>query len=379
MKVLMGEHLGWRSVFKVGSHYFAEMFIASGHKVAWLSASFHPLKYFRDKVNFMSQYKIWLYKGNENRNIWEYNPFFLFPYRDFPIFNQIFFNRNCYKFSFPNLVSFLERRDWLNVDILWITNILDYRWTLEKVRYKLSVYRAPDLVSGFRVNPSNIEKVEEEIVRKVDIVLTSSKKVYNKFKSYKQDSLYYIPNAVDIERFKIKYPEPKEYRGLNGKKVIYVGAIDEWVDLEIIAQIAVEVPNINIVIIGKERVSMKGLRKYKNIHILGPKSPCIIPAYLQHASVGIIPFKKNSLTDCIHPVKLYEYLASGLPVVSKNLEEIKNTGLPVLMADEKDEFVEKILESFGISTEEKERLRKSVTDHTWERRFEIVKRILSIQ
>jgi len=86
-----------------------------------------------------------------------------------------------------------------------------------------------------------------------------------------------------------------------------------------------------ILIVSKTPLESRGARPWS-----------AIPAYLQHATVGMIPFDVASHPELIHhvnPLKLYEYMASGLPVVSMKWEELIRLKTPALLASSKEEFI----------------------------------------
>jgi glycosyltransferase involved in cell wall biosynthesis len=79
-----------------------------------------------------------------------------------------------------------------------------------------------------------------------------------------------------------------------------------------------------------------------NVHYLGPVGRDDLPAYLQHSDVGIIPFdvaNHRALIDGVNPIKLYEYLAAGLPVVASRWAEIEALGAPVALADTRSDWL----------------------------------------
>ncbi|GAG65394.1 unnamed protein product [marine sediment metagenome] len=92
--------------------------------------------------------------------------------------------------------------------------------------------------------------------------------------------------------------------------------------------------------------------------------------------MGIIPFKKNALTDAINPVKLYEYFASGLPVVTVNLSEVINLNSPTLISRSKDGFVAAIKKALQVGRGRKE-FYEFAKGNSWSIRFSEVKDIIT--
>ena len=84
------------------------------------------------------------------------------------------------------------------------------------------------------------------------------------------------------------------------------------------------------------------LKPAKNLFILGSRPYDELPGYLQHAGVGLIPFdvaNHRNLVRSIHPLKLYEYLASGLPVVAVEWEELQNLRSPATLTNNREHFL----------------------------------------
>ena len=118
------------------------------------------------------------------------------------------------------------------------------------------------------------------------------------------------------------------------------------------------------------------LNNIKNVYIIGKRAYEDIPNYLYYSDVGIIPFKVNSLTDSVSPIKLYEYMSVGLNVVSTNFKEMEYINSPSYIAKNYDEFcecIEKAIENKDINRKENIDFAK---ENTWEKRFEEIQKYL---
>ena len=374
-KILMGESLPLGSMLQVGSHYYAQYFIKEGSTVFWLSTR-NILGYieniFTKKDGYKELGEIWKRKYKWiNKNSFACSFLTFLPYAR-RIINPLFpwIAKNYLRFSFPNFKKILIKNKFQEVDILWISHPLMIS-LLKIIKYKILVYRIADNIEGFKHIPPSIKVIEKELISRADIVFTTAESLCEKAKKY-NSKVYYLPNAVDYEHFaRFKGKEPEEYQFINSPRIIYVGSLSEWIDVSILKKIALKLPNFSLVLIGPVEIGLSCLKDFPNVFVLGKRSFKDISNYLKYADVGIIPFKDNLLTNSIHPLKLYEYFAAGLPVVSRDLEEIRKTNSPAFLAKGRETFIEMIVQAYQ-KGKNKERYYEFARENSWDERFKLV-------
>lgn len=348
-KIIMAENQEFFSDVKIGAHHFAELFAKNGYEVLWLSPAYSPMHYINDKE--MTKKRQQLNKGKKvklKENIYGYAPFTIIPFVDIPGFNSEFNADFHLKTAVPSLKSELKNIGFDNVDILWISN-LKMLYVKEHVKYNKLVHRLSDEKSGFKGFFKTLGVLEEKLLKESDVVFATAKLLEDKARIY-SDNVYYIPNGVNYSNFqKENYVMPEEFKKFNDKKrVIYIGAISEWLDCDMIEEALKDNMDVEFFFIGPDKGVLEPLKIYKNLHVLGKRSYESLPNYLNFSHCAIIPFKKNKLTDAINPVKLYEYLACGVPSVTSDYKEINYVKGPFFIAKDPKEFsslIKKVIES----------------------------------
>jgi glycosyltransferase involved in cell wall biosynthesis len=158
------------------------------------------------------------------------------------------------------------------------------------------------------------------------------------------------------------------------KKIIgYVGSVDDRLDYDILQHLFKQMPDATFTFVGRI-TSDRGeaiLKKYKNVRLEGAKAPDLLPAYSKNFSVGIIPFIKDEFTRGIYPMKINEYLAAGLPVVSTDFSDLSDFESIIKISDNKEGFLKYILEEINNDTTAKRESRLTVAEgNTWGKRAE---------
>jgi GT2 family glycosyltransferase/glycosyltransferase involved in cell wall biosynthesis len=167
---------------------------------------------------------------------------------------------------------------------------------------------------------------EESIAREADVTLATSTELQMRLQTSSGRDVVRLKNGADFEFFR-DAPRTELLANIPHPIVGYYGAISDWFDLELVATVAQDRPAYSFVIIGEiHDTDVSLLRKRPNVHLLGEKNYRLIPAYLSEFDVAILPFKMNRLTHAVDPVKVYEYLAQGKPVVATGLPEVCNHG-----------------------------------------------------
>lgn len=210
-----------------------------------------------------------------------------------------------------------------------------------KFQEDLLVFDALDEASG---EFANWAKDLDKITTKADIIFTTAKKLYN-YHSQSHKNVHMCPNGADYEHFKVAQkifsPKPKDMPKNNRPIIGYIGAVAPWIDWELLKYISSHNMTHNFVIIGPLYGGFKDVVKAPNIHYLGRKEYEDIPKYLQFFDVCIIPFKVSSMIEACNPIKMYEYLSAGKPVVATNMPEVAVMN-EIYIGRSKEEFNQKI-------------------------------------
>lgn len=191
-----------------------------------------------------------------------------------------------------------------------------------------------------------IQTQERKILATADVTLVTTDYLH-RTKGTLARRVELVPNAADTEFFKRaaleEFPRPQDLPERSRYIVGYYGAIAEWFDFAVVKSIAQQLPDIAVVLVGAVTVDHETVKECSNVYFLGEKPYSQLPSYLKYFDVAIIPFLNNRLTLATDPVKMYEYLAAGKPVVAIDLPEIRKYADVVELAEGPEDFVRKVL------------------------------------
>ena len=366
----------WSSPFQVGSHHLARSFMKAGWDVAYFSDPISPLHVFAGskhdlKARFDS-YKNFGAPGRE-AHVREHVPGAIFtPHNKFLLRSRWVYN-NWWTLTVPSVKKISQRMGFAEVDLIYIDSIIHAFW-LKVVKYKKSIFRLADNNSGFdRFNPS-AGALSEYLGKNVDLVVYSAKSLKDYALSLKPQNIHYLPNGINLGHF-LESPRniPEDLKSIPKPIAIYVGAMDSWFDFDLMNLAVEKLPQVNFVVIGPKGLASSKLNPRPNLHLLGTKSYFDLPPYLHNADVGIIPFnvrKYPVLVNNINPLKMYEYLACGLGVVSVSWEELKNLNMPAELCDTAEEFVRAISRKISAPRTANDEVLSSLAKMDWDQRVQ---------
>ena len=240
------------------------------------------------------------------------------------------------------------------------------------------IYQSMDDISQEPYTARHGLRLEEEIVRNFDFILTTSKEL-TRLKSKWNPNTFFHPNAADISLFRNAVTDhlecPKEIQGIDKKVIGFTGSVEYRTDFELLKKLALAHSDKLLCVVGPvfaTEVSDMGIDQLSNVKFVGARNIKELPAYLQHMDVVIIPYKRNTLTKSIYPLKINEYLGAGKPVVSTHFsEDIFSFNDVAYIAEDHDQFISLIDKAIEEDTESKKLERvKRAEENTWSARVE---------
>ena len=251
---------------------------------------------------------------------------------------------------------------------------------IDEISEKISGQKIPKFVLN---RHERLLKDEENV-----IVIATATKLYNDVAKYRKKNFKLVTNGVVYEHFNnIEKIVPKEMKVVvNEKKPIigYYGALASWFDYKLVKEVAKLRKDWNIVLIGWDydgSLGKSSLRNIENIHIIPSVPYEILPTYAQWFDVCTIPFVINEVTESTSPVKLFEYMALGKPIVTTAMPECKKYKSVIIAENNAIKFVESIEE--GIKDKENKEylkvLKEEALENTWERKGNILVKMLEIK
>ena len=200
------------------------------------------------------------------------------------------------------------------------------------------VYDCMDHHAGFENNAPGILEAERRLLADADMVTLTSAWLERELGPLARATAL-IRNAGEYDFF--SQVPPKAFRDANGRRVIgYFGAIAEWFDLGLVREVARAFPDALLVLVGNDTVDARGqLADLDNVMMVGEVPYADLPYWLHGFDVALLPFRVIELTLATNPVKIYEYLAAGKPVVAVDLPEMTQFDGLVRVAKNAEAFV----------------------------------------
>ena len=220
---------------------------------------------------------------------------------------------------------------------LWTYNPLTLLY-LPLKGFTLSVYHAVDAVQEQPCMPrALIESEEARLCRSVNQVFTTSPYLAERLAMH-TDRICFEPNVADRDHFSTAlerrqdpgFVDPPELRGIPEPKIGFVGAISSYkLDFELIRSVALRHPEWHFVFIGPQSegepsTDLSQLCGLGNVHWLGPKPYSQLPRFLAGFQCAWLPLQCNAYTRAMFPMKFFEYLFAGLPVVSTRIHALRS-------------------------------------------------------
>jgi glycosyltransferase involved in cell wall biosynthesis len=243
------------------------------------------------------------------------------------------------------------------------------------------IYYCVDDYTEFTGASRGLKEIEQELFKKSDLVIVSAEKLFADKKKYNANT-FIIRHGTDWRHFRtaldLQTPIPEEIKRLPKPIIGFHGLLADWVDFELIKKTAEHFNKGSVVLVGKIAVDaeqkVKILKNVKNVHFLGRKPYEQLPAYCKGFDVSLNPFAINELTLAANPLKVREYLAAGLKVVSTDIPEVRILNHCLIGEDHQD-FIGKVGEALE-NPGRREEISDSIKAESWEARIEELREIM---
>ena len=311
-------------------------------------------------------------------NIFALSPVVPLPYHArAPLFSGLWANRLNQRVALRSIRRALAR---LGMDrpVLWFY-FPQGAVLLDALPHALACYHVVDDYLAFSGSPRSLAAIERVLLARADLVIASSERL-RELKGPLVPRMRLVRHGVDAASFCGVAPPPADVAGLRRPVLGYFGALQK-LDLDLCLAIARKRPEWSFVFVGPvtgpQGADVAALSAASNIRVLGPRPYEEIPAYLGAVDVAIMPFAMTPLTMAMSPIKVYEALAAGKPVVSTPIPELAHFGPLVRTATDADGLVGAVEAALSEPAVWADRRQRFAEDNTWERRFEEIEALLA--
>ncbi|MBR5478560.1 MAG: glycosyltransferase [Clostridia bacterium] len=256
---------------------------------------------------------------------------------------------------------------------------------VENIPHSALVYDCVDRHSAYKgmIDVATVDAMERDLATAADQVFCTASGLAETLSKYNEGTIM-LPNGVKFEHFNSvadgDLPIPDDVKDLPRPIIGFSGMLQECIDYDAIEEIAKNRPEWSVVLVGGNMpgVNLDYLKKYPNIHFLGMKPYGEMPAYLGAFDVCLNVFRSGDLSKDVSPLKFFEYLATGKPVVSTpQPEQVLDYADCVYIANTTADMVDMCEKALSETNEEKTNLRiKYGKDCSWDARVERMENIL---
>ncbi|HAS39964.1 MAG TPA: teichuronic acid biosynthesis glycosyltransferase tuaH [Microscillaceae bacterium] len=216
---------------------------------------------------------------------------------------------------------------------------------INRLEERLLLYYCYDEISHAEWCKKHGARMEAAFAPQADAVIATSEPLQTSKRRY-NDQCFLVKNGVNVALFQQALGQRSQYQIKDKPQVVgYLGTVDDRLDYELLEFCIQKAPNLQFYFVGRVTYpsGKARLSAYDNVHFLGAKSPEQLPKQVAQFDVGIIPFVRNGFTENIYPLKINEYLAAGLPVVTTNFGQLADFQEIVTIASQSQDFLQALL------------------------------------
>jgi glycosyltransferase involved in cell wall biosynthesis len=285
-------------------------------------------------------------------------------------------------------VQYAMRKLHMSDPIVWyaLPSMIDLVPEIPSAR--LRVYHVVDEYAAYsHLTPEasrHTEAIEQEMLQQADLVIVVSHNLYTSKSRFNSNTVL-VPNGVNCDAYNraLNDPQlPEVLQGIKPPRLGYIGLIGDKLDFSLLKALAETHQEWSLVFVGEERVSAqaevwKALTALPNVYYLGQVHVSEVPHYVKGFNVGLLPYVYNRHAENICPLKLYDYLAAGIPVASVDIPAVREFKCHIQIANSLQEFPGAIGAALVDTDPERCQVRRDVArQHTWTTRVEQLSEVM---
>jgi ubiquinone/menaquinone biosynthesis C-methylase UbiE/glycosyltransferase involved in cell wall biosynthesis len=269
--------------------------------------------------------------------------------------------------------------------ILWTYNPYSES-LLGELGEQMAVYECVDELSAAKglVRSKVVQELERRLLKKVDVVIVTHENLYQSKKHLARE-IYLIPNGAEVDHFrKASFPDTpvaQQMKSIPHPIIGFLGSVQYWIDMDLLRFLALARPDWSFALIGPigRLAQIDKIRHLPNVYLLGRKPYDDLPSYLKGFDVCLNPYILDETAMNCSPLKLYEYLATGKPVVSVDMPEARKFDGLISVGHSYSEILHLLDEAIkskrtdpGMAASRID----AVKEHSWDHRFAQLERAL---
>ena len=371
----------WNTPLKTSKHHFIERLAFENNKILYIEVPLNPFNFFLNSKNL---FKKNLFKGvvKVKKNIWTLKPIVPLPYHPFlgKITDNLTVNYINQKIMTFYLKYAFKKLNFFDIEaIIYLPMIYPM---LQRLNFKKVHFHIVDEWQGFSGIPDTMKILTKNLIEKANNTIVTSETLFNKYKKF-TSNIFLLNHGTDPDLFKkgINFKKLKQNKSLKFK-IGYYGSLEK-LNFELINSVSKNLIDCKFYFVGPITNPVRNeIEKIesKNVNFISKIKRTKLTFFLKKLDVFWLTFKVNELTKSMSPIKIYEVLSAGIPIVSESLQECKNIAKEhILFCSNVEQHIKNL--KFAIKTDSIEKIKlriNFVKPYSWDNRYNNFKKFLKL-